>query len=236
MTDEGAGDRVDLLDAVAVLEGVASRLHPRVAPQAVGDKAWRVFGDHAALAQEPLSEGARGLNDLSVRLGGRDDLHQLKVARRVEEVRPQEALLEVLRTTLGDAAQRDAGGVGGDDGGLLGDLLDARHEPLLRLQLLDDRLEDPVRLRDPAEVVVEVAEAYPLGDGLAHEVRRLGLLHPLVTGLHDGVLVVAFPRRDVQKVYFQAGVGAVGGDGRAHRPRSKYRDPFDPMHSRAPFP
>ena len=50
------GEGVDLLDRVAVLQGVADVVHAGEAAQAVGDEVGGVLGHHRALAQHPLHE------------------------------------------------------------------------------------------------------------------------------------------------------------------------------------
>ncbi len=54
----------------------------------------------------------------------RDQLDQVHVARRVEEVGAQEVLAEAYGKSFGDFMKRDAAGVGGDDGGGLAEELD----------------------------------------------------------------------------------------------------------------
>ena len=80
------GEGVDLLDRVAVLQGVADVVHAGEAAQPVGDEVGGVLGHHRALAQHPLHERPHPLQHLGVGVGGRDELDQLEVAGRVEEV------------------------------------------------------------------------------------------------------------------------------------------------------
>ena len=86
-----------------------------------------------------------------------DQLEQPHVADGVEEVGDQEVLAEVLRAALGHAADGQARGVGGDDGPRLADLLDPGEELLLDVEPLHHHLDDPVALRQPVPVVLEVA-------------------------------------------------------------------------------
>jgi hypothetical protein len=81
---------------VAVFESVARGLHAGEAPETVADKVRGVLGDDAALAEHPLPEITDGLDDLWVRILCGYDLHELQVARRVEEVRAHETPLELL--------------------------------------------------------------------------------------------------------------------------------------------
>ena len=152
VADERPRYGIYLFDAVAVLEGVARRLHPGEGPDPVPDKVRGVLGDDAALAEHALPEVPYGLDDLGVRVLRRYDLHELQIARRVEEVRAHEAPLEVFGPTLGDAVQRYARGVGRDDGIFFRRLLDALHQLSLGFELLDYGLDDPIRLADALEV------------------------------------------------------------------------------------
>ncbi len=112
MADQGSRYGVDLLHPVAVLEGVSHGLHPGEAPEPVPDEVRRVLGDDAALAEHPLPEIADELDDLRVCVLRGDDLEQLQVAWRVEEVRAEETLPEPLATAIRYLVQRYAGGVG----------------------------------------------------------------------------------------------------------------------------
>ena len=47
--------------------------------------------------------------------GPGNQLHQVQIARRIEEMRAQKMPAEAGRESFGDLAQRDAAGVGGDD-------------------------------------------------------------------------------------------------------------------------
>src|SRR5919107_5885100 len=77
MSDQGPGDRVYLLDAVAILEGVAYRVDHGERTQPVPDEVRGVLCHHATLAQDPLPEGSHILDDVGIRVLGRDDLQQL---------------------------------------------------------------------------------------------------------------------------------------------------------------
>ena len=87
----------------------------------------------------------------------RDDLEQVEVARRIEEVRAQPALPEPLGASLGDGAQRNAGRVGADDRVARDVRFDAREQRLLDVEPFDDRFDDPVGRRQSPEVLVEAA-------------------------------------------------------------------------------
>ena len=113
--------------------------------RAVGDEVGRILGKHNALAQAVLAKAADELGHLRQGVRGGDDLQQLEVARRVEEVRAQEVLAEALRKALSDGSHGNAGRVGADDGIRRTHGIDALHELALDLQVLDDRPRSPSR-------------------------------------------------------------------------------------------
>ncbi len=232
--DKGPRDRVDLLYGVAVLEGVGDGLHPGEGAEAVPYKVRGVLGDHTALAEHPLAEVPYLLDDLLVGLPCRDDLQQLQVARRVEEVRPEKTPPERLRAAFRYLVQRDAARVRRDDGVLFRERLDPLGELPFGFQLLQNGLEHPIGLGDAFEVVVEVAGADALGYLFGHERRRAGLDHPVVAAPHDGVLVFTVFGGYVEQVHLEPGVGAVGGDGGAHGAGAEHGHPPDAM--RHPLP
>jgi hypothetical protein len=139
-----------------------------------------------------------------------------------------ETFLEVVGSILGNLMQRYARGVGRDDGGLFGRLLDALHQLALGFAFLDYGLDDPVSFADPLEVVLEVAGPDPVSHLTGHERGRPRLAHPLEAGLYDSVVVVIIGGY-VEQVHLQPRVGAVGGDGRAHRAGPEYGNLPDPV-------
>jgi hypothetical protein len=123
--------------------------------------------------------------------------------------------------------------IGRDDCFFFRRVFDALHELSLGFELLDYGLDDPIGLANAPEVLLEVPDPDPVSHVLAHERRRPGVLHPLEAGLHDGVLVVVFIRGYVEQVHLQTRVGAVGGDGGAHRAGPEYGYLPDPVRHQA---
>ena len=236
------GQRIDGLYAVAVLDGEFHDVALQEADHAVGDKVRRVLADDDALAQHILGKVLHAVDDCPIGVGRGDDLEQVQVARRVEEVRAEEARLELRRAPLGDDIDRDAGGVAADDGIRAGDLLDALHELLLRLRALHDYLDHPVAATDRGvEVILEVAHGDEAGGALREKVGRLGLDHAVVAGLDDAIAHLAigegqpggallggqFGRDNVEQPRADTGVSQVSGNGGPHRPRADDGDGFD---------
>jgi hypothetical protein len=209
------GEGVDLLDRVAVLQGVADVVHAGEAAKAVGDEVGGVLGHHRPLAEDPLHERPHALQHLGVGVGRRDQLDQLEVAGRVEEMGAKEPAPEVVRAALGHAVQRQPGGVGADHRSRADGLLDPGQQVLLGLQALHDRLDDPVGVGEPVEVLLEGPEPDPVGQSGAGQGGRARGQHPLEPSL-DGLAV------QVEQVDSQTGVGGVGGDGRPHGPGTEH--------------
>jgi hypothetical protein len=89
---------------------------------------------------------------------------------------PRKRCLKLGVRPSADDVDRDAGGVGADDGGWRARLLDARHQRLLGAGALDDHLDDPVALLDGGvEVIFQVADADQVGRALGEEVGGLAL-------------------------------------------------------------
>jgi hypothetical protein len=82
---------------------------------AVGDEVRRVFGAHHALAQGGGQEAFELVGDFRLGELGRDDLDQVHVARRVEEVHAAEARFQVGVEAFGQLGDRQARGVRGED-------------------------------------------------------------------------------------------------------------------------
>jgi hypothetical protein len=85
-------------------------------------------------------------------------------------VRAEEAAAKVVRKVRRHGVDAEAGGVAGDDRGLLDRGRDAGEELALDLQVLDDRLEDPVGVLQLSPVVLEVA--WTEGGGVLGQVER----------------------------------------------------------------
>ena len=140
---------------------------------AVDDEPGRVVRAHGLLARllGPLKGSVQRL--VGARLGP-DDLHEREQRRRVEEVHADDALGMLGR--LGDRVDRDRGRVRGENCVRPDDAVELGEDLALRLELLDDRLDHEVALREVGELG---REAQPperrvtlLGRGLALLDRR----------------------------------------------------------------
>ena len=84
--------------------------------------------------------------------GRGDDLDGLHHGHRVEEVHTGEELLAGLEDVLGELLDDVAGGVAGEDGLGLDDLVELLEDLLLQLEVLGDGLDDHVDVREVGDV------------------------------------------------------------------------------------
>ena len=161
------------------------------------------------------------LNRLGSCRGAPDDLHELHPRDRVEEVQADET--PRIPKTLADALERDARGIGGEQG-MLGDArLHLGEQTLLELRLLRDRLDDEVgasqtlavRVRD--QPVPGCADQPWIAQALLEE--AMGALH----GSSDLI------EREVLQGYRQTAECAPGRDVAAHHSGP---DDMDPVGTR----
>ena len=216
--------RVDDIGREPHLLGDARGLEQGIDADAVADEAGHVVGDHDAFAQSPVAEGAHGLQRLRGGVGGGDEFEEIEIPRRVVEMRAQEATAERLAAPPALHGHGDAAGVRAEERVGPGVRLDERPEVLLGLGLLDDGLDDPVAFGEAREVVGGVAEGQQrAGFRRVHEGRRPGTQGAFEPGPDDRVAAggaAVAGGRLVEQEGGDAGVGEVGGDGRAHRARA----------------
>ena len=92
-----AGEVVDDVVRQAELLGLLDRRQHAEDADAVGDEVRRVLRAHHALAERAGEEGFELVEDLGLRGRRRDQLHQVHVARRVEEMDAAKARLDLAR-------------------------------------------------------------------------------------------------------------------------------------------
>src|SRR5690606_1974543 len=147
------------------------------------------------------------------------------------------------RTSGGDLANGDSGGITADYGVWFANGLDALHQRLLWSQLLDNDLDDPVTLRQLVEIVLKVAECYEIATISASQIGRTGLGHAIIKRVNDpvarrgiGFFGVAKIRGDnVKQDDRDADVGQMGCYAAPHRPGSDNAHLINSIgHIRAP--
>ena len=142
------GDRVDLLDRVLARFDRAEDLRHAERPMWLAMKSGRVLRDDDALAQ-PHGRRRRAMrrDDRGIGVGCRDQLEQVQVARRIEEVRAEPVPAEAVAAALGERRDRDARRVRADDRLGAAHRLDALEQRSLDVEPLDDGFDDPVGRR-----------------------------------------------------------------------------------------
>ena len=209
----GPGDRVDLLDRVSPVAPAPRRSASAPnRPRRLAMKFGRVLRDDDALAEPPVGELGDAADDRRIGVGGRDDLEQVQVARRIEEVRAEPVLPERVGPAFGDARERNAGGVRADDACRRAIALDAREQRLLDVEPLDDRLDDPVG----------GARAGEIGRRSCRCVISARRVRVVKNGSGLSAARASSPSRAASAVTSSssdghAGIGQVRGDLRAHR-------------------
>ena len=214
-TQRRTGQRIDGVEAELELVGVVHRRQHREHADAVADEVRGVLGDHHALADGGGEEGLEALDHVRVGEAGRDQLDQVHVARRVEEMHAGEAVAHFLRQRLGQAVDRQAGGVGGQHGG--GG--DVRRDLLVQIELpvhpLGDRLDHQVDVLEMIQMLVVVGRDDRGGERLVGQ-RGRRQLGQVGDGLERDAALRAFLGGQVEQHGFDAGVGQVRSDLRAH--------------------
>ncbi len=230
----GADDGVDVLDLHALGKHEVHGVGHVEDADAVGDEVGHVLADDDALAEHVLAEAAHVLDHFLLRLLAGDDLDELHVPRRVEEVDAQEPFLQALAQVRRDLADPDARGVGSHDAVGLHDLLHLREEVLFDFQVLDDGLDDEVHAREPGEVVLEVArldhrrvalrvEAGGPGLGRSLEAPDGEAVAPRRALLRQSLCLVRLGQlrgHDVEEQALDPCIGQLGRDVRPHDPRA----------------
>ena len=192
---------------------------------AVGDEVGRVVRAHHALAQAGGDKAFELIEHL--RLGGRrvDQLDQVHVAWRIEEVDAAKARFERIRQRLAELGDGQARGVGRDDGVRrhIGRYLAVQVQ--LPVHALGNGLDDQVAVAQLFQVFVVIGLAYQRGVFGQAQRRRLELFQPFHSARDDAVLW-AFLGRQVKQQHRDLDVDQVRGNLRAHHAGAKHGDFF----------
>ena len=70
----------------------------------------------------------------------------------------QEVLFEAFRTPIRNVFDRNTGSIGCNDAGFLADSINAFHQALFDLQILDDSFDHQVGFPDDVKIIFEIAE------------------------------------------------------------------------------
>ena len=115
------------------------------------------WGFAIAFTEAAINKVADGTEQGGSGGGAGDDLAQVQIAGRIKEVGAEEVGAEFVGETFGDERERDAAGIGGDDGTGATDLGDAGPEGAFDVEFFGDGFNDPVALGEFSEIVFEVA-------------------------------------------------------------------------------
>src|SRR5690606_33263683 len=216
-----AGQRlVDAVDGHALLEQVGSLVHVR-RENAVDVEAGAVL-DHDHCLALLAAHLDRGGDDLGAGPVGGDDFQQRHLVDWREVVHADD--VRGAGGRLGDAADGNGRGVGGEDGVFTAAGLDVLDHPMLEREILEDRLDHQVQLAEAA-VVQRGGDPVALQGGF--DGRDVAPLQPPLDEFVD-VLHAAAQGGGVAvlEADWQAGAGRgdVGNAG-AHEAGAQYPDP-----------
>ncbi len=181
----------------------------------VGDEVRGVLGAHHALAKRGGQEGFQLVEDVAARVGGRDQLDQVHVARRIEEVHAAEARLQLGVEAVRQRADRQARGVGGEDRMRRDVRRDLLVQVVLPVHALGDGLDDEVAVAQALDVVLVVGDL-DQGRVVLDAQRRRRQLLQILNGLEHDAVLQAILGREIEQRDGNLGVDQVRGDLRAH--------------------
>ena len=207
--DRGSRDGVDLFDRVLAAGQRAKRQDHTMEPEVIGDEVRRVFRNDDAFAQPVIRELPDGLDDRRIRVRCRNQLEQMQIAGRVEEVRAEPRSAKLGRPAFRKGGNRDSRCVGADDRVRSPVLLDASEERALDVETLHDRFDHPVRAGDRGEILVEAPGAHQRVRAPGEQ--RIGFQRPAL--LEPSARLIA---RDVEQQHRYACIREVRGDLRPH--------------------
>ena len=221
-----AGQVVDDIERNAVLLRFGKDGQNREDADTVGDEVRRILRTHHALAErggeerfELIEDGRRGGR-------GRNQLDQMHVARRVEEVHAAEARLQVGVEAFREFGDRQTRRVRREDR-MLGQM---RRNLLVKVVLpvhaLGDRFDHHVAAGELLEVVLVVRNFDELRIGLVGERRGAQLLQA-VDGARDDAVLRAFLGRQIEQHDGHFRVDEVRCDLRTHHAGAEHGDLAD---------
>ena len=213
--DQRTGERIGLFHGVIARDGKPVRGGAKEAAYAVGDEIGRILARHHALAQAPVAEGGNPSHYFGEGVGAGDDLNQVQVARRIEEVGTQEMRARFGGPTFRNAGQRNPTGIGGENRAGPAKPLHAIEQGAFRRQILNYGFHDPFAFGNARQVLVESTGTNQAGGGICKE-RARSALAGRIQPLADGRV------RHVQQLHRIASIGEMGRDARPHGPGAQH--------------
>src|SRR5579863_3792967 len=177
-------DHVGLLNRQTCFQRLDYRHRYPEAADAVGDETGRVAAIEDRLAKNLVACFSDQIpRAIRRRLPG-DDLDERHYPRRIEEMGDHKALAESLALAVDKQLQRNRRRVRGDDGFGLANSVDSRKQFTLDIQILDDRLDDPVHIGKLRQIVLDIARLDEFRPRRVHETGDLQL--PRDAGFRGG--------------------------------------------------
>ena len=156
----------------------------------------------------------------------------MQIPRRVEEMRAQKMALEFLRIPFRNLRQRNAAGVGGNDGSRRPVRQHPGIQGPLDTKVFRDCFNDPVAVADPGDVVFEVPCLYQPRVFCAEKCRRLALRRGVKPGARRGIPYRRFRLHNIQQQGRDTGVGQMSRNARTHGASSKNCDAANSCHTK----
>ena len=189
---------------------------------AVGHKVGCVLGTHHTLAERAGGKGFQVVKDGGLGGRGGDQFHQRHVARRVEEVDAAEARPQLLGQRVGQRGDRQARGVGREDGVGRNKGCDLGVEVALPVHALSDGFDDQVAIAQLFEVFFVIGLTDQVGVRRHAQRRGLELFEVVDGALDDAVFVRGFAVGQIEQHHRHLHVDQMGRDLRPHHTRAQH--------------
>jgi hypothetical protein len=154
--DQWAGERIDLFYLITMLQGVIEQDLPGVYKDSVADEVRTIFAHDHPFAQTFFGKPAESGYDNLVGIITGNDLEQAQIARRIEEVAPEEVAAKCFAASFCNDTNRNARGIRGDNSGWFAYRFETGHEGLLGADLLDNRFNDPITFGQSMKIVLGI--------------------------------------------------------------------------------
>jgi len=190
---------------------------------AVGDEVGRVLGAHHALAERGDEEGFQLVEQWRFGFLAGNQLDEVHVARRVEEVDAAEAVAQMFGESCAELVDRQAGGVAREDGAFAEIGRDLAVQVGLPVDALGDRLDDQVAVAQFFQMLPVVGGFDECG--LVRRGERRGIeLFQVLDGLAHVRVRITLLRGQLEQQRLDIGIDQMRGDLRAHHPCAEHRD------------
>src|SRR5262245_46520603 len=160
--DSGPGHGIDLFDGVVARFERAKDLDHPEQTDVIRNEVGRVLGDDDAFTETHIRKGRNSLDNGWIRVGGRNDLQKVQIARGIEEMSAEPMTTKVRASSTCQDGDRYTGCVRRDDGAGASGSVNLFEQRLLDLDLLDHGFDDPVDFVDSCQVA-ESARLDPAG-------------------------------------------------------------------------